>query len=97
MLVFDTESGREITSGEITGPSDDLFYDPRRGHIYVLASGGFLEVFNQSDADHYERVGHYPTPAHTQTGLFVPEWGRLFAAVPRRGDQIAELRVYVAN
>ncbi len=97
MLVFDTETGREITWNEIAGRSDDLFYDPRRRRIYVLASGGFLEVFSQIDADHYERIGHYPTPAHTQTGLFVPEWGRLFAAVQKQGDQSAEVRVYVAN
>ena len=97
MLVFDTESGKEITSVEIAGRSDDLFYDSRRSRIYVLASGGFLEVFSQIDADHYARIGHYTTPEHTQTGLFVPEWGRLFAAVRRQGDQSAEVRVYVAN
>jgi hypothetical protein len=97
LLVLDTESGREITSAEISGHSDDLFYDPRRHRIYVLASGGFLEVFSQIDADRYERIGHYPTPEHTQTGLFVPQWGRLFAAVQSQGDRSAEIRVYLAN
>src|SRR2546425_1014006 len=44
MLVFDTETGKEIAGGETAGPSDDLFYDLRRGRIYVLTSPGFLEV-----------------------------------------------------
>ena len=97
MLVLDTQSGRQVASHDIAGRSDDMFYDARRGRIYVLASGGFLEVFQQKDPDHYELIGHYPTPLNTQTGLFVPEWGKLFAAVRRKGDQDAEVRVYGAN
>src|SRR5207248_7859817 len=36
MPVFDTETGKEIASGETAGPSDDVFYDGRRSRIYVL-------------------------------------------------------------
>jgi DNA-binding beta-propeller fold protein YncE len=97
MLVFDTETGKEIASAEFAGPSDDLFYDSRKGRIYVLASEGSLEVFQDRDHNHYDRIARYPTPPHTQTGLFVPEWGRLFAAVQRHGDQSAEIRVYEAS
>jgi outer membrane protein assembly factor BamB len=97
MLVLDTETGQEIASGEISGPSDDLFYDSRRGRVYVLASAGFLEVFQDKDHNQYDRIAHYPTPPHTQTGLFVPEWGRLFAAAQRQGEQSAEIRVYDTN
>jgi hypothetical protein len=63
----------------------------------VLTAAGFLEVFQQKDPDHYGRIGHYPTPPHTQTGLFVAEWGKLFAAVQRQGGQSAEIRVYDAD
>jgi hypothetical protein len=97
LVVFDTRTGKEIAASEIAGPSDDLFYDSERGRIYVLTSQGFLEVFQQKDADHYERVARYPTPPHTQTGLFVPEWGKLFAAAQKQGDQDAEVRVYRAH
>jgi hypothetical protein len=97
MLVFDTQNGAEIASQDIAGVADDLFFDSRRSRIYVLASAGFLEVFREKDPDHYDRIAHYPTPPHTQTGLFVPEWGRLFAAVQRQGDQSAESRVYEAH
>src|SRR6266852_761426 len=97
LLVFDTETGKEVASGEIAGSTDDLFYDSRRGRVYVLASQGFLEVFQQKDPDHYDRIARYPTPPRTQTGLFVPEWGKLFAAVQKQGEQSAEVRVYQAH
>lgn len=97
LLVFDTETGKEVASGEIAGSTDDLFYDASRGRIYVLTSQGFLEVFQQKDSVHYDRIARYPTPAGTQTGLFVPEWGKLFAAVRKQGEQSAEVRVYQAH
>src|SRR5579862_6773812 len=97
MLVFDTETGQEIAAGETAGPSDDLFYDSKRSRVYVLTVAGFLEVFQDRDHAHYDRIGHYPTPPHTQTGLFVPEWGKLFVAAQRQGAQSAEIRVYEAN
>ncbi len=93
MLVFDTQTGKEIAAGETAGPSDDLFYDSR----YVLTGAGFLEVFQDRDHNHYDRIAHYPTPPHTQTGLFVPEWGELFAAAQGQGGQSAEIRVYETN
>jgi hypothetical protein len=96
LVVFDTETGKKIASGDIAGPSDDLFYDSQRDRIYVLTSQGFLEVFQRKELDHYETIAHYPTPPHTQTGLFVLEWGKLFAAVQRHGEQNAEVRVYQA-
>jgi DNA-binding beta-propeller fold protein YncE len=97
LLVFDTETGKEVAAGEIAGSTDDMFYDSRRGRVYVLTSQGFLEVFQQKDPDHYDRIARYATPLHTQTGLFVPEWGKLFAAVQKQGEQSAEIRVYQAH
>jgi len=97
MLVFDTQTAQEIASGDIAGPSDDLFYDSRRSRVYVLTAAGFLEVFQEKDPDHYVRIAHYPTPPHTQTGLFVPEWARLFAAVQRQAGRSAEIQVYEAH
>ncbi|MGA9510374.1 MAG: WD40 repeat domain-containing protein [Candidatus Sulfotelmatobacter sp.] len=94
LLVFDTVTGKQTASAEIAGKTDDLFYDAGRARVYVLTSSGFLEVFQQNDPDHYARIAKYTTPSGTQTGLFVPEWGKLFAAVRRRGDQSAEIRVY---
>jgi DNA-binding beta-propeller fold protein YncE len=97
LLIFDTATGKQTTSAEIAGKTDDLFYDADRARVYVLTSPGFLEVFEQKDADHYARVARYSTPPGTQTGLFVPEWGKLFAAVRRQGGQSAEIRVYQAQ
>jgi DNA-binding beta-propeller fold protein YncE len=97
LLVFDTETGKQVVAGEIAGKTDDLFYDSARHRVYVLTSKQFLEVFEQKDADHYDRIARYPIPPGSQTGLFVSDWGKLFVAVPAQGEQKAEVRVYVAH
>ena len=97
LLVFDTESGKTVASPEIVGDTDDLFYDSDRSRVYIIGGQGFIDVLQQKDADHYDRLGRYPMPAGTRTGVFVPEWGKLFAAVPHRGEQVSEILVYEAK
>jgi DNA-binding beta-propeller fold protein YncE len=94
MLVIDTESGKQTASVDIVGDTDDLFYDAARSRVYVIGGGGFVDVFDQKDADHYVRVEHLATAAGARTGFYVPDWGKLFVAVPHRGDQHAEVRIF---
>ena len=97
LLVIDTESGKTVASPEIVGDTDDLFYDSDRSRVYIIGGQGFIDVLQQKDADHCDRLGRYPIPAGTRTGVFVPEWGKLFAAVPHRGEQVSEILVYEAK
>lgn len=97
LMVFDTETGKQLAAGEIAGKTDDLFYDSGRRRVYVLTAEGYLEVFEQIDADHYDRIARYQTPPRSQTGLFVSEWGKLFVAVPARNGESAEILVYQSH
>lgn len=94
MLVIDTATGKQTASAEIVGDTDDLFYDAATSRVYVIGGQGFVDVFEQKDADHYDRTAHVATAPGARTGLFVPDWGSLFVAVPHRGEQRAEVLVY---
>jgi DNA-binding beta-propeller fold protein YncE len=94
LLVLDTKTGRLITSMEIDGDTDDLFYDSTRKYIYVICGAGFIDVIQQNDPDHYLSRGKIPTAPRARTGLFVPSFKKLFLAVPHREGQPAEIRVY---
>jgi DNA-binding beta-propeller fold protein YncE len=94
VLVFDTRSGSQIGTFEISGDADDLFYDAARKRLYISCGDGFLDVFQQLDIGRFTRVAQVPTAAGARTSLFVPEQQRLYLAVPHRGDQKAEIRVY---
>lgn len=94
LVVFDTESGKVVANLESPGDADDIFYDSSRRRVYVSGGEGSIGIFQQKDADHYESMPKIPTAAGARTALFVPELNRLYLAVPHRGSQRAEVRVY---
>ena len=96
-LVYDTTSGKEISAFDIVGDTDDLFYDAARKRLYVSGGEGFIDAFQSDDANHFTRLARLPTAAGARTSLFVSDLSRLFLAVPHRGNQRAEIRVFEAR
>lgn len=108
LLALDSESGKQVASVPLTpsASSDDMFYDAGKGRIYVLAriiqkdnprrpGSGIIDVFQQKDADHYERIESLQSGFAAQTGLFVPEWNKLFVATRHQpGGAGGEVLVY---
>ena len=96
-LVFDTTSGKEVGSFDIVGDTDDLYYYSTRKRVYVSGGDGFIDVFQNQDANRFTRVAHVATASGARTSLFVQEQKRMYLAVPHRGGQRAEIRVYEAR
>lgn len=94
LLVFDTETGKQVAAVPIVGDTDDLYYDAARQRIYVIGGEGAVTVLEQQDADRYRELQRVPTAAGARTGYFVPDWSQLFVVVPHRGSQRAEVRVF---
>ena len=65
--------------------------------VYISGGEGFIDIFDQSGADHYHPSGRIPTASGARTSLFVPELNRLYLAVLHRGNQLAEIRIYEAQ
>ena len=94
LLVYDTESGKTVASME-TGSSDDIFYDASKGRIYVICREGYIDVFQQQNADRYAKLARYPIARDSGTGFFVADTGNLFVSARRQADgQSAEILVY---
>jgi hypothetical protein len=94
LLALDMDSGKIVAKIETVDDSDDVFYDASKRRIYVSGGGGAVRVYAQRDANTYEQIGRIPTAPGARTSLFVPEMNELFLAVPHRGQQKAEIRVY---
>lgn len=97
LLVLDTDTGRRIAKVPVVGDADDVFYDARRGRVYVSGGKGFLSIVEQKDADHYGFLTSIKTAEGARTSIFVPAWDRLYVGVPHRGNQKAEIRIYKAT
>ena len=96
LLAIDMDSGKVVDSVQIVEDTDDLFYDAALNRIYVIGGDGFIDAIQQKDPNHYERIEHIRTAPGGRTGLFLPQWRKLFVAVPHGGVQPAEVRVYEA-
>jgi len=97
VLVYDTTTGKESGSFDIVGDTDDLFYDAARKRLYVSGGQGYLDVFQEQGTSGFTRLARIATAAGARTSLFVPEQARLYLAVPHRGNQKAEIRIYEAR
>lgn len=94
IVVLDSDSGEKVADVATASMLDGLSFDAVTRRIYTTGGEGFLDVTQQIDANHYRQIARIPTGPVARTSLFVPEWRRLFVAVPRDKDRPAELRVF---
>lgn len=97
VLVLNMDTGKVTAQFPGPGDTDDLYYDRARKRLYVIGGEGFVEVFDQKGPDRYESAAKIPTAHGARTGLFAPALNRFFVAVPHRGAQGAEVRVYTVQ
>jgi hypothetical protein len=94
LVVLNTDSGDVVAKTDISGDSDDIFYDSKRHRIYAICGAGKIDIIEQTDPTTYAASTKIDTAEGARTGLFVPERDTLFVAVPHRGSQQAEIRAY---
>ncbi len=79
LLLADIGSGRERQSLPTCGDADDVFFDARRGRIYVSCGAGEVAVLERA-GEAWHALAEVPTSSGARTSLFVPELDRLFVA-----------------
>src|SRR5215212_10309844 len=94
LIVFNTETGKSVAGFDSVGDVDDIFYDVAHKLIFVIGGEGYIELFSQRDADHYQSLGRISSADGARTGLWEAESNRLYIAVPHKGKQEAEIQVY---
>jgi DNA-binding beta-propeller fold protein YncE len=93
-FVFNTDTGKIVTTVGISAFNDDMWFDVARKRIY-LSGSETTTVLAQKDADHYEPVAEVTTGYRAKTSLYVPQLSRFYAAVSGKGKAGAILAVAV--
>ena len=94
LVIFDTTTGKPVSDLAISGDTDDLFYDAPRKRLYISCGEGFIDTIEQSTPDTYKRISRLPTAPGARTSYYSPDLECLYLAVPDRGAQHAEIRVF---
>jgi DNA-binding beta-propeller fold protein YncE len=97
LVVLDSDTGKTLQVLPISTGVDDMIYDPASQRIYVACGEGFVNVYHEMDADHYQSMGKVPTGPLGKTGLLVPELKKYFVAVPPHGAASAEVLVFAVQ
>jgi hypothetical protein len=93
LLVLNTNSGRVTGQVDCCGDTDDLFYVPTSGRIYLTGGDGCISVF-EAPADACRLLANVPSARGARTSIYLPHQNRLYVAVPHRDNQQAEIRVF---
>jgi DNA-binding beta-propeller fold protein YncE len=93
IVVFDSNTGRELQAIPITTGVDDLAYDAASGRIYA-AGNGKVDVIREADADHYESLGEFDAGGSARNARLVQEIDRYFVAVPQTDSSNAAVAVF---
>jgi DNA-binding beta-propeller fold protein YncE len=95
---LDTESGNEIAQLAGVPGIDDLWYDAARKRIYASggreSEAGFVYVYQQRDADHYELIAKVPRRGNAQTSMWVPQLNRYYVSASANEKQEAAILVF---
>ena len=97
MVVLNTETGAEVARLRSAGECDDVFFDASRKRVYVVGGSGVISVFQEVDPDHYELVADVPTGIGIRTGYFYAKRDRLYAGVPAKGNEPAQVWTFEAE
>ncbi len=81
LVVLNSDTGASLASFTAPERTDEVVFDKANGRVYVLGGEGYIGVYQEKDADHFEEVAHVPSAKGAKTGILVPELNRLFVAV----------------
>jgi len=98
MIVMDSKSGKEIAHLPTPESMDGVYFDAKRKRIYVSGGRdlevGYVFVYQQKDADHYETIGKIPTRDGAGTSFWSPELDRYYVAAQATNKVQASILVY---
>jgi DNA-binding beta-propeller fold protein YncE len=101
LAIFDTNSGHLVATLPCVQDADDLYYDLARKRIYAPGGEGYISVYQQKDAGHFELLAKVPSALGARTAGYFGKgrkgFDRFFLAVPARADHGAEIWIYTVQ
>jgi DNA-binding beta-propeller fold protein YncE len=98
MIGMDSQTGQEIATLPTVEGMDGVYFDAAHKRVYVSGGRdqgvGYIFVYQQKDADHYETIGKIPTKSGAGTSFWSPELNRYYVAAPAHDNEEAAILVF---
>ncbi|HET9100079.1 MAG TPA: YncE family protein [Acidobacteriaceae bacterium] len=97
MTVFDLDKHKAIASLPMPEGPDVIKFDGGLGRIYVACYSGFLAVFHEDDADHYQLLQNFPVQPRVHSLAVDPATHRVYTPEEQEnGLGVSRMIVYEA-
>lgn|SRR5215469_2845586 len=98
MITMEANSGKEVSALPTAEGMDGVSFNAKQRRIYVSGGRdqgeGFVFIYQQKDADHYDMVGKIPTRPGAGTSFWSPDLNRYYVAAPAHDMQEAAILVF---
>ena len=96
IVVFDTQTGKELQALPIAKGVDDAVFDPASKRIYAACGdgAGSIAAYKETDPDHFESLGQVPSGPQGRNALLVPAVKEYFVSVPGHDTTPAQILVF---
>ena len=96
--VFDTGTGKELTSLPIGRGVDDMVFDAASKRLYATCGGdGLIYVYQQRDPANYELAGKVPSGPNGKNGLLSRQRGFFYVIVPPQKSTPGAIYVFAVQ
>jgi DNA-binding beta-propeller fold protein YncE len=97
LTVFALDTHKAIAHLSIPAGADVAKFDAGLARIYVACSSGFIAVFHQDDADHYQRLEDFPVQKMVHSLAVDTATHRVYTPEQQEnGQPVARMIVYEA-
>ncbi|MGH8293882.1 MAG: YncE family protein [Steroidobacteraceae bacterium] len=99
LLVLDSDTGEQLQTLPIGGDTDYIAFDPASRRIYLSggSSHGWVEVYQEEDANHYRMLGKVTTEPGAATSHLVASLGEYIVMTPSGAHRPAQVWIYRIN
>ena len=98
MIVMDSNRGKEVANLTAVEGMDGVYFNGAQKRVYVSGGrdkdSGYVFVYQQTDADHYETISKIPTKPGSGTSFWSPELNRFYVGAPATENEEAAILVF---
>jgi DNA-binding beta-propeller fold protein YncE len=98
MIALDSQTGKEVANLPTVEGMDGVYFDAALRRVYVSGGRdndvGYVFVYQQKDADHYETIGTIVTKSGAGTSFWSPELNRYYVGAPAHDNEEAAILVF---
>ena len=98
MIAMDSQSGKEVANLPTVAGQDGVYFDDIHKRVYVSGGRGmevgYIFVYQQKDADHFDALGKIPTRPGAGTSYWSPDLNRYCVAAPAHDKEQAAILVF---